>query len=57
MGADGVEAVMLVKVGICVELLEERDAAGWAVHHGCGDGLVEHHHWVVGCAAEQFVEG
>jgi hypothetical protein len=50
MGANGVEAMMAGESSIGVERIQQIEPSGRAVRHGCGDGVIEHHHGIVGHA-------
>ena len=44
------------KACIGVERSKKLESFGWAMHHGCGDGVIEHHHGILGHAFEELVQ-
>ena len=56
MSANGVEAMMAGEASIGVERIEQIETHGGAVHHGGGDGAIEHHHGIVRHAFQEIVE-
>ena len=58
MGADRVGAIVASQPPIGVEGFQQFESGGPAVHHRCGDGVIERHHRiVVGHTLEQPVQG
>ena len=56
MGANGVQAMMAGQPSIGVERIQQLESRGRAVHHGRGDGVIEHHHGIVGHAFQQVIQ-
>ena len=56
MGTNGVEAMMAGQSSIGVERIQQLESRGRAVHHGRGDGVIEHHHGIVGHAFQELVQ-
>ena len=56
MGTNGFETVTLRKPCIGVEYAEQFQPLFWSVHHGCGNGVVQYDHWIIGHAFQKLVE-
>jgi len=56
MPTDGVEAVVVGKPSIGLELVDEGEPRRRAAGHGHRDGVVQRHHGVVGDPKQQFVQ-
>ncbi len=56
MGTNRVEVMMAGKSCIRVERPKQLESFGWAMHHGCGDGVIEHHHGIVGQAFKELIQ-
>ena len=56
MRANGIDSVMALQSSIMVECTKQFESRGRAVHHGRGDGVIEHHHGIVGHAFQKFVQ-
>ena len=56
MGTNGVEAMMAGQPSIGIQSSQQLESFGRAVHHGCGDSVIEHHHGIVGHTFEKVIE-
>lgn len=56
MGANGVKTVMAGEASIGIERIEQIETRGRAVHHGRGNGVIEHHHGIVRHAFQEIIE-
>ena len=56
MGTNRVEAMMAGNSCIGVERSKQLKSLGWAVHHCGSDGVIEHHHGIVGHAFKKLIQ-
>jgi hypothetical protein len=56
MGTNGVEAVMAGNSCVGVERFQQLEPFGWAVHHGCGDGVILRFFKKAKCASTSLLD-
>jgi len=56
MSTNGVETMMAREPPVGGEPIQQIESVGRAVHHGCGDGVIQFHHRIVRHAFQQIVQ-
>ena len=56
MGTHRVQAMMARQASVGIQRIQQVESRGRAAHHGRRDGVIEHHHGIVGHPFQQFIQ-